>query len=465
MSVATDSSTAAAALGARAIGSSAGDAALARRSGALDEGAPVSQEKRARASVLEPWLRAQSLNVARHAEALRPFGYDEFGKGDEAPSQGHVQAVNRLIALLRDGLVRRTDGVKAATADASRVRSVEALQRMAGLKDRAHNWVRGIEKIWDFYFELFGQRQSRFAPWLLSCDRIALDCYQYAYLGIGTAKSVPAPPPFSYMRTGFSPATYRRGIPLRRLGKQLNPFPLIQLPYHRLVNPWTLGAMLHEVSHNLQTDLGLSKPVPKAIAKALLQAGLPAEVAAVWTRWNRETFSDLSGLLLGGPSIIGSLLDILARAPEVMVRYSPRAPHPTPAIRAYLNFELLRRMGYDGHARRYRAVWGRLYPDLRAGNIPEGVVRTMADAIPVVVDTVCYRPFAALGGKRLADVLRFADKEQVMIEEAAGRLAQGNDPGVVPERFLISAARVALERRLAPPETIAKNFYVELARR
>ena len=52
-----------------------------------------------------------------------------------------------------------------------------------------------------------------------------------------------------------------------------------------------------------------------------------------------------------------------------------------------------------------------------------------------------------------------------MIEEAAGRLAQGNDPGVVPARFLIGAARVALERRLAAPEVIAKNFYVELARR
>jgi hypothetical protein len=57
------------------------------------------------------------------------------------------------------------------------------------------------EQIWDFYLELFGQRQSRFGEWLVSCDRIALDCYQGAYTGIGIAKSIPAPPPFSYMRT------------------------------------------------------------------------------------------------------------------------------------------------------------------------------------------------------------------------------------------------------------------------
>ena len=43
--------------------------------------------------------------------------------------------------------------------------------------------------------------------------------------------------------------------------------------------------------------------------------------------------------------------------------------------------------------------------------------------------------------------------------------ASGTDPGVVPARFLIGAARVALLQRRATPEVIAKNFYVELGRR
>src|SRR4029079_16476359 len=140
-------------------------------------------------------------------------------------------------------------------------------------------------------------------------------CYQAAYTGLGTARSIPAPPPFCYMRTGFRPATFRRGIPVSRLGRQMNPFPLIELPYHRLVNPWTLGAILHEVSHNLQSDLGLSKAVPKRHASALLPRFGPT-VASVWTRWNRELFADVSGLLLGGPAIVGSLMDIVARSPE-----------------------------------------------------------------------------------------------------------------------------------------------------
>ena len=144
------------------------------------------------------------------------------------------------------------------------------LQDLMRKKEHAHKWVRGIEKIWDFYFELFGQRQTRYAKWLLSCDRIGLDCYRASYLGLAIARPIPAPPPFSYMATGFAPATFRRGVPLKRLGKQLNPFPLIQLPYHRLINPWTLGAVLHEVSHNLQNDLGLAKDVPRKVGLQLV---------------------------------------------------------------------------------------------------------------------------------------------------------------------------------------------------
>jgi hypothetical protein len=238
--------------------------------------------------VLIPWLRAQAVNVTRHAAALRPFRREEFGTCDASPSEGHIQAVNRLIGSLRRGLLKMTEGVTDAAGAASRNPTSLRLQETVMRKEDAHRMVEAIERIWDFYFELFGQRQGQYAEWLLSCDRIALDCYRVAYTGLGAARSVPAPPPFSYMRTGFAPATFRRGIPLTRLGKQLNPFPLVQLPYHRLVNPWTLGAVLHEVSHNLHSDLDLTRAIPRRIADRLLKAGCGRFVASVWTRWNRE---------------------------------------------------------------------------------------------------------------------------------------------------------------------------------
>jgi hypothetical protein len=416
-------------------------------------------------AVLQPWLRAQAMNVTRHAAALRPFRRAEFGNGPAAPSEGHLKVVNDLIAKLRTGLLHLSKrATKSAAAAASQPVSAR-LERLVVDKDRAHFWVQGIEKIWDFYLELFGQRQSQYGDWLLACDRIALDCYQVTYTRLGTARSIPAPPPFSYMRTGFGPATYRRHIPLTRLGKQLNPFPLVQLPYHRLVNPWTLGAVLHEVSHNLQSDLGLSRAVPRNVARRLLGGGMSPQVASVWTRWNREMFADMSGLLLGGPSIVGSLMDVVGRKPSVVFRFNGKVPHPTPYLRTLVSVELLRRMGFEREAGAYRRAWLRTYPNPRAGNIPDAILKTFPEACAIAVDAMCYQPYASLGNKSLAQVIKFEPKDQAMVEEAAQRISAGVDPGIIPERFLIGASRVALDRRLARPGVVAENFFKELIRK
>lgn len=416
-------------------------------------------------AVLKPWLRAQSINVNRHAAALRPFRREEFGNGASSPSEGHLQAVNELVLSLRRELLRLSSGVTQSVAAATTAPSAPGLMQVVQRKENAHRWVQRIEKIWDFYFELFGQRQGAYADWLLSCDRIALDCYKVAYTGLGAPRSVPAPPPFCYMRTGFAPATFRRQIPLTSLGKQLNPFPLVQLPYHRLVNPWTLGAVLHEVSHNLQSDLGLSRAVPRNVGMRLLRAGCTREVASIWVRWNREMFADMAALLLGGPEVVGSLMDVVGRGQETVFGFNPEGPHPTPYLRMLISVELLRRMGFDNQAESYRKAWTRIYPNPRAGSIPRTVLDTFPQASALAVDAMCYQPFPSLGNKSLAQVLPFAPKEQIMIEEAARRLAAGTDPGIVPERFLIGAARFALNNRLARPGAITVNFYKELARR
>jgi hypothetical protein len=370
--------------------------------------------------------------------------------------------VNTLITALRRGLLQYSKGADAAARLAAREPVTPHLQTLVNRKESAHKWVQGIEKIWDFYFELFGQRQSRYARWLLSCDRIALDCYRAAYLGLGTARSIPAPPPFSYMRTGFSPLTFRRNIRLKRLGKQLNPFPLVELPYHRMVNPWTLGAVLHEVSHNLQSDLGLSKDVPRCIALRLLRGGIPRGTAMTWTRWNREMFADMAALLLGGPEVLDSLMDVIGRGTEAVAAFNPRGVHPTPYLRLFLSAELLRRMGFTRQADAYRTAWKRIYPEA-AGTIPLPILETFSKACELAVDAMCFQPYASLGNKSLVQVIQFGEKEQQMIEEAARRLSAGTDPGIIPERFVIGAARFALDRGLARPGVIATNFYKALS--
>jgi hypothetical protein len=173
----------------------------------------------------------------------------------------------------------------------------------------------------------------------------------------------------------------------------------------------------------------------------------------------------MSGLLLGGEAFVGSLIDVLGRAPELALAYSPTGPHPTPYIRTLISTHLLERLGFADSASRYRTRWQQLYPEPRRGTIPDTLLTSLSTVVPAVVDAICFEPYPSLGDRTLAQVLRFEPKEQRMIEEAAERLARGVDPGVIPERFLISAVRVALNYRLADPETLMRNFYVELGRR
>lgn len=440
--------------------------AVAERQAVVRQPTSGGGEPAASARLLSSFASGQAVNVRRHLDALRPFTRTEFGNSIARPSEGHVQAVNDLLAKLRRPLARAVEQVETSNrALQGGQPSQQQLAELLRLKSRAHDWVRATERIWDFYFELFGQRQSVYGEWLFSCDRIALDCYQHVFMHLGNRRSIPSPPPFAYMRTGFSPATYRRNIPLRRLGRQLNPFPLVQLPYHRLVNPWTMGAILHEVSHNLQNELELQVAVPKAILRGLRDAGVPQNVAVVWARWNREIFGDMLGCLLGGEAFVASLLDVIGRAPEQALAYSPHGVHPTPYLRTFLSTELLRRMGFGETADRYERAWRRLYPSTAESTIPPEVLRTWALCVRSVVDSVCFTKFESLGEKSLRQVITFEPRHQLMIEEAATRLAKGIDPGVVPERFLIGAVRVAIDRKLAAPDTLMRNFYQELSRR
>jgi hypothetical protein len=145
--------------------------------------------------------------------------------------------------------------------------------------------------------------------------------------------------------------------------------------------------------------------------------------------------------------------------------FNPRGVHPTPYLRTLISVELLRRMGFTDEAAQYRRAWTRVYPDARAGNIPEAMLKTFPEACAQAVDAMCYQPYKALGNKSLAQVIRFQRKDYQMMEEAAGRMAAGADPGIIPERFLIGASRIALNRRMARPGVVTENFYKELVRR
>jgi hypothetical protein len=438
------------ALGAGARGRAAGDSRSLLRGGAAR---------------LDNWLAVQAVNLHRHARSLRPFRPDEFGTGPAAPSEAHVEAVNRFVGGLRLRLEESTRWVEAAAVAARRDPTSAPLGVLLERKQRVGAQVLYVEGIWDFYFDLFAQRLSAFGERLRAVDRIAANCYEDLYLGLGGARPTPRLLPFSYADSGFSPYTYRRGVPMRRLRHHPNLFPLIVIPQHRLDNVWALSSVLHEVAHNLQADLGLWEVVPRLLRSRLTEEGLPPDVADVWAGWHKEITADLFALLLGGPAAVESLMDVVGRGRASTVRYVPGGAHPTPYLRVLISLVLLRRIGLAGPADALESAWRRLYPDVGPDDVPRVLLASFPDAAELTVETVAFRPHPQLGGRRLTDILPFGPREEAMVELAGRRLAGGQDPGTVPLRFMVSAARWALDHRLATPQTLTDSFYRSLGRR
>jgi hypothetical protein len=322
-----------------------------------------------------------------------------------------------------------------------------------------------VEGIWDFYFDLFVQRLSTFGERLHAVDQIAASCYHAIYDGLPGVRR-PALLPFAYAQSGFSPATFRRGVPLARLRHHPNLFPLITLPQHRLHAVWALSSVLHEVSHNLQADLGLWEVMPKLLHDRItVDGGLPSSVGQIWAQWHKEMTADLFALLLGGPSAVESLMDVVGRSRRATVRFDPSGVHPTPYLRVLISLVLLRRMGLRALADGIEGAWRRLYPGVGPSDIPAEMLATFPRAAEYAVDTVCFRPHPQLSGRRLVDLVPYGVREHTQVEEAARRLAAGRDPGGIPARLMVSAARHALDHRLASPPVITEHFYRTLGRR
>lgn len=415
------------------------------------------------ASALPYFAWRTAVNADRYVSGMRPFREGEFGRGPNAPDRSHLKTVNALIDAARRRQQVEERGLALHARDLAGAGD-KGRATLLNLKERSETRARETEQIWEFYLNVFGQRTGSFAPWLGALDRIALDCYQAVYMGLGKARSIPSPSPLTYMETGFGPATFRRGVRLSKLGQQLNPFPLVKVPYHRLLNPWSLGAVPHEVSHNLQSDLGLWDLMPRRIAESFAAHRLPARNAEVWQRWHKETYADLSGLLLIGPAYVGALMDVVGRSRASTAAWNDEAVHPTPIIRVPLNIRLLERIGFAGDAAAFRRAWDALYPASAWEPVPQWVRARLPEQIDAVLDAICFESFDEYGGKALADVIRFEPKHAELVREAAERLQTGTDTGILPERFLIAAARQALAWARVSPATIHRNFYDALGR-
>jgi hypothetical protein len=378
-----------------------------------------------------------------------------------APTPQHFEAANRRLAAI-DGHVRTqlttlARGLRQPNVDA------DELLRKAALVEREVDRAR---RAYGLFFDVFIQRGTTFAPALAACDAIATDCFQVVRQTAPGLIRGPLLKPVTYLEHSFSPATFRRGVMLRRLLGEQNPFPLVRVPYERIESPWGMGVVLHEIGHNLQADLGVWQETQQSLQRRVWQVSRNAWLTRIWTRWHKEIFADLIAILLGGPASARSMKDFLAYPASRVLTFRPLSVHPTPYLRMFIQAEMLRRMGFASDARRIQRIWGTLYSrHVPRGRVPPQLIATATRVIPHVVDEIAYQPRRGLAQRSLVDVVPFSAADERAIRRGADAVARGALPEDLPARFAVGSSRYAFERQMADAALIARTVLTGLAAR
>ncbi|HEY0413249.1 MAG TPA: hypothetical protein VGD66_08905 [Allosphingosinicella sp.] len=369
-----------------------------------------------------------------------------------APSRSHFHAANARLTKIGNSINRQIAQIERGwpppTAQA-------ALTQMAMLDRR----VDRLRRTFGMFFEVMSQRGSAFAPALAAHDAIALDCYSAVRAALPGVFSGPLLKPLTYMEHGYSPATQRRGVALARLLGDSNPFPVIRVPWDR-DNPWQ-SVFLHEISHNLQADMGLWQENAEAVGNRLASMRFDPLVVTIVRRWHKEIFADLAALLLGGTATAWGMMEFLSHPGARALTYRPGGAHPTGWIRVLILTAMLRRMGFAEEAARAEKVWRGLYDPARGHRLPPVLLQSMPRVCDAIVDEIAYQPRRGLGQHALADAIPFTRADEARIRRGGIAIAAGRCPDL-PPRFLVSASRFALEAG-AEPSAVSKLVIARLA--
>lgn len=370
-----------------------------------------------------------------------------------APSAAHFAAANRRLGKIAEQIRKRVDFVQRAQKEASPQQMLIAIALAEREIDRAR-------RTFGMLYEIFSQRGGSYAPALAAHDAIASDCYEAVLAAAPTVFDRSILRPLTYVEHGYSPATMRRGVALAKLLGETNPFPVIRIPYDR-DNAWQ-SVFLHEVSHNLHSDLGIWTENQQAVTRRLVTGQADPLVATIWRRWHKEIFADLAALLLGGTASAWGMMDFLAHPGPKALTYQPGGNHPTGYLRALILAEMMRRMGFAAEAAKAREVWRDLYGRAEGARMPRPLIASARQVIPAVVDEIAFQPRRNLAQRALVDVIPFSRADEARIRRGAMELVRGRMPDL-PPRFLVSASRFALTMG-APAKPLSEAVIRHLAK-
>lgn len=335
-------------------------------------------------------------------------------------------------------------------------------EEIADFQFRIFRLLREITRtqgIWDFFRD---KLESRFNPELKDplaiADTVAFDCYRSTLnkaqeLDIITADQF-REPPLTYLTVTDSPATLPRGsLPWdedHSLKDAKLPIPVIELPWEHISNLWEFLSLHHEVAHDLEVDLQLRPVLLNSLKQRLIKAGVPDSRIDIWSKWEKEIFADLVGLLFAGPAFAYSMINTLLLPPQSVISYNSEDSHPSHYIRIFLNSAFVRTLIKGNkkiikEADKLDNLWIKLYGNIE--KIGNHMVIDFKNDLPIIFEALIDSKFDILKGYSVRELIPYTASDDAKIKSAIIFLISGQDrPSYIRPRHIISASRLALDQ-------------------
>jgi len=348
---------------------------------------------------------------------------------DGAKFEKHHSQVGRVAAQLtaaKSALeTEAQEAVAAASSDLFRPLLSDALD---------------LHRLWEFFRSKLAQRLApNFVEYLEAADEFAWDVYRPVVTMAGATRREPPltffstePTPFAMWRDRSYQFALGGVVPRRREAADIVktlPVPMIGMPWVQLGHVPDLLFLAHEVGHEVEEELRLTKAIDAAVKSAVTA---PLQQAA-WRSWGGETFGDVYGTLAAGPEFTRHLLALTLTGSNVAEQRRTAkewGTYPTAALRVLVSIAVLKASSFAKTGADIERDW--------RGRIAAHPMQTFEAVIVPIVESLLALPLP--NGHRLADLEPFTPADDERVEEGAAALLDDEAPDVTTVRQAVAAA-------------------------
>jgi hypothetical protein len=273
----------------------------------------------------------------------------------------------------------------------------------------------------DLFAEVITQRsESGTGVWLSGLDRLAAEALELP------GSWFDPPPVVCYLTRG--PGAAIRRARTRLPGGRPNPVAIVRVPRERMVGHGIASSLVHEVGHQGTALLGLVESLRAEIG----ERGRRDPTGTPWASWERTVSECVADFWSVGKLGIASTLGLLAvvSLPRFFVFRPPgEDPHPMPYVRVLLSTSVGDTLYPHPQWQALAEAWRACYPmrDLPVERRRE--VERLEESLPAMADLMASHRSAALGGRRLADLMPLPERRPERL--IALHRSWGDDVGVL----------------------------------